>query len=281
MSIIRFFVSKTFIKNFGIVLGVAILLLISLFIGLSVYTNHGESYAVPDFSGLTESQFSELVSQKEFRYKIIDSVHITEFLPGVVVEQTPHAGERVKKNRTIFFTINGLAPEKVQVPRLIDYSLRNAKAILESYGLKTGELIYIPSEYTNLVLGQHFEGKPVEAGASVVKGSEIDLLIGKGLSQEKTNVPDLFGLSFDEAMQVCQSVSLNIGASIYDESIENADDTVLAFIWKQSPASEEGKRLRLGASMDVWLTLDSTKILPDTLVVGGGEEIMIDSLKTE
>ena len=66
-------------------------------------------------------------------------------LPGVVVEQTPSAGEKVKKNRTIFFTINAYAAEQVQMPNLVDYSLRNAKVILESYGLELGDLIYIPS----------------------------------------------------------------------------------------------------------------------------------------
>ena len=251
----------------AIALAVITLYLVSIFIGLSLYTHHGDSYAVPDFKGLTESQFKEVISQKGFRYTIIDSVHVQNLTPGSVVEQMPEPGALVKKNRTIHFTINALTAEKVQIPNLVDYSLRNAKVILESFGLKVGELIYAPSEYTNLVLGQHFEGKPVAAGTPVLKGSVIDLVIGHGLSSQRTNIPDLKGLSIYEAKQICQSTSLNIGAVMFDSGILSAEDTTMAFVWKQYPMPEEGSRLQLGSSIEIWLRLDSTKIRPDTLYV--------------
>lgn len=265
MSFLKFLISKVFFKHLAMALGLLTLVLISTFIGLNIYTHHGEAYEVPDFSGLTEAQFQEIIEQKEFRYNIIDSVHFDDILPGAVVEQIPHPGAMVKKNRTIHFTINALTPEQVQVPNLVDYSLRNAKVILESYGLKTGELIYVPSEYTNLVLGQHYEGKAISPGTYVQKGSVIDLLIGQGLSKEKTNIPDLTGLSIDEARFACQSASLNIGAYMYDETVLTAEDSLFAFIWKQHPEPLEGSRLQLGSSIDVWLSMDSAKIMPDTL----------------
>jgi beta-lactam-binding protein with PASTA domain len=271
MSFIKFLFSQTFLKQIGIILGVFILILVTTFIGLNLYTNHGESYPVPDFSGLTEDQLKEMIEQIEYRYEIIDSVHIPELLPGVVVEQNPKAGAKVKKNRTIFFTINALTSEQVKVPNLVDYSLRNAKVILETYGLNTGNLIYIPSEFTNLVLGQHFEGKPIEPGTSVDKGSRIDLLIGEGLSQEKTNIPDLIGLTMEEAEQFSQSVSLNIGARILDSTVVSAADSLLAFIWKQRPDPNDGRRLRLGESIDIWVTLDSLKIISDSLLLNNSQ----------
>ena len=267
MSFLKFLISKVFYKHLAIAFGALALILTATFIGLNIYTHHGEAYEVPDFSGLTEDQFRDLILQKEFRYNIIDSVHIDDFLPGAVVEQIPQAGAKVKRNRTIHFTINALMPEQVQVPDLVDYSLRNAKVILESYGLIAGELIYVPSEYTNLVLGQHYEGKAITPGTSIQKGSVIDLLIGQGLSQKKTNIPDLTGLSIDEAKYFCQSASLNIGASMYDESVQTAEDSLFAFIWKQHPMPKEGSRLRLGSSIDIWLSVDSSRIMPDTLSI--------------
>lgn len=267
MSFIKFIISKSFLKNLGMIVATSILLLTILFVSLNIYTHHREANPLPDFSGLTESQFKEIIKKSDLRYKIIDSVHIADKLPGVVVEQTPNVGEKVKRNRTIFFTINAYTQEKVQMPNVVESSFRDAKVTLESYGLKTGKIIYVPSEYTNLVMGQMYKGKPIERGISIPKGSRIDLMIGKGLSNKKTNIPDLKELSIEEAEQTCLNTSLNIGAIICDSTIVTAEDSATAFVWKQRPEAEDGKRLFLGSSIDIWVSLDSAKILPDSLTI--------------
>ncbi|WP_066628123.1 PASTA domain-containing protein [Labilibacter marinus] len=275
MSVLKFLISKKFLIHIASALGVIALVLIATFVSLNIYTHHGENYATPDFSGLTETQFIDLVQQKKLRYKIIDSVHIDDLTPGIVVEQTPKPGSRVKENRTIFFTINAYSAEQIPMPQLVDFSLRNAQVTLESYGVRLGKLIYIPSEYTQLVLGQQYDGKPIEPGTLISKGSTIDLLVGKGLSNKKTDVPDLFGMTLEEARSYLLSNSLNVDAIIYDDSIPTGEDSLRAFIWKQLPEIESGKRLRLGSSLDVWLTIDSAKILPDTIAV---DSLGVDSL---
>ena len=278
MSFLKFLISKKFLIHIASALGVIIVVLIATFIALNIYTHHGANYATPDFSGLTEQQFIDLVQQKKLRYRIIDSVHIADITPGVVVEQTPKPGSRVKENRTIFFTINAYSAEQVPMPKLEDFSLRNAQVTLESYGLRVGQLIYIPSEYTQLVLGQLYEGKPIEPGTLIAKGSTIDLLVGQGLSDKKTEVPDLFGMTLEDAKAYLQTNSLNIDAVIYDDSIPTKDDSLRAFVWKQLPEAESGKKLRLGSSLDVWLTIDSLKILPDTLMV---DSVDVDPIDVE
>jgi len=151
------------------------------------------------------------------------------------------------------------------MPQLSELSLRNAQVTLESYGLRVGQLIYIPSEYTQLVLGQHYKGKPIEPGTLIAKGSSIDLLVGQGLSDERTEVPDLKGLTLAEALSLCQSNSLNIDVTLYDDTVATKTDSLNAFVWKQLPEANVGNKLRLGSSLDIWLTIDSTRLLPDTL----------------
>ena len=260
-----FLISKTFLKHVGIAAGVLIVLLIATFVWINLYTHHGEAFDMPDFTGLTEDQFSEMIAQMDLRYEIIDSVHIADATPGAVVEQSPKPGSKVKRNRNVFFTINAMKPEMVLIPRLSDYSLRNAQVILESYGLKTGRLIYVPSEYKNLVLGQHYKGKPIEPGTPVLKGSSIDLLIGKGLSDEMTNLPDLIGLTIEEAKSYLQGISLNLGTIAYDSTIITGDDSIMAFVWRQDPDVETSIKLNLGSSIDIWVTTDSSLIMPDTI----------------
>jgi len=261
MSRWKILLNKTIWKHVGIITGISIVLLILVFSFLNIYTHHGQSRPLPDFTGLTEVQLQSLIKKSKVRYTIIDSVHIDYAPRGVVIEQVPKAGEHVKKNRLVFLTINAWTEEQVAVPNLIDYSLRNAKVILESFGLTVGDLVYIPSEYTNLVLGQHYKGKPVQPGTLVPKGTTIDLLIGRGLSSETTSVPSLIGLDLTNARRMAQGVYLNIGATIFDEEIKTSGDSIKAFVWKQSPPAAPGFFLNLGASIDVWLTLDEAKLL--------------------
>ncbi|WP_010663532.1 PASTA domain-containing protein [Marinilabilia salmonicolor] len=264
MSFFKTIFNKTFARHLGIVIISGLLLILLTFLGLKLYTRHGKGFEAPDFKGLTEQQLKHLIQENELRYAIIDSAHIADLPPGVVIEQTPNAGSMVKKNRNIFFTINSWTPEKVQVPDVIDYSIRNARVMLESFGLEVGDLIYVPSEYTNLVLGQHYKGKPVEAGTPLERGAVIDLIVGQGLSNRTTAVPDLKGLIYGEAKQISQDLSLNIGATIYDSTVVSKEDTLNAFVWKQRPSGDGDSRLRLGSSIDIWLSVDSSLIMPDT-----------------
>lgn len=257
-------------KHIGLLVGASIVIVIAIFFFLKIYTLHGQGSPVPDFTGLTEQQLQHLIQNQDLRYTIIDSVYIDNAPKGIVVDQTPKRGEKVKKNRNIFFTINAWGEEQIVVPNLTDYSLRNAQEILESYSLKVGELIYIPSEYTNLVLGQHHDGKPIEPGTLLRKGSTIDLLVGRGLSNETTAVPNLRGMKLAEAKKVAQSVYLNLGAIVYADTIETAIDSLSAFVWRQNPPTGRGYVLNLGASIDIWLSTDHA-LHPDTIMARESE----------
>ncbi len=250
------------VKNIGILFAAAVGLIIIVFFFIRVYTRHGEANPIPDFRGLTETQLQHLIKENKLRYTVVDSVYIDDQPRGVVIDQTPRAGEPVKKNRRIFFTINAWGTEQMVVPNLIDNSLRSAQAYLESLGFRLGKLIYIPSEYKNMVLGQHYNGKPVDPGTQLPRGSIIDLLVGRGLSNETTPVPDLLGLSIREAQKQAQSLYLNIGAIIMEEGIDSSS----AFIYRQIPSSGSGQVLNLGASIDVWMT-DDTSMHPDSLIL--------------
>ena len=264
MSFFKNIFNKTFVWHLGIVFASGILVIVLTFIGLDLYTRHGQGFEVPDFKGLTEEQFTDLIEKHELRYAIIDSIYVADSPPGIVLEQTPKAGSLVKKNRNIFFTINSWEPEKVQMPDVIDYSIRNARVMLESFGLEVGELMYVPSEYSNLVLGQHYKGKPIEPGTSLERGSTIDLVVGKGLSNQRTAVPHLVGLKKEVAQKIIQDVSLNIGAEMYDTTVVNKEDSAEAFVWKQRPKASRQNLLQLGSSIDLWLTTDSSYLEPDS-----------------
>ena len=84
------------------------------------------------------------------------------------------------------------------------------------------------------MLENYHQGKRLTDEMMLDKGSVVDLVVGKGLSDEKTNVPNLFGKQLDDAKNELFDLSLNVGVLIYDDSFENAEDSLNAKIWKAS-----------------------------------------------
>lgn len=260
MSLITFLKSKKFLfhLSFSVVLLAVLLYIIMLLLG--VYTHHGKSMSVPDFLGLTESEVKVLTQEKKLRYNIVDSVFVPDAIPGTIIAQHPGFGYKVKPRRTIYFTISAISPERVLLPAIVDVSLREAQSRLENAGLRLGKVEYWPHEFINVVLEKSIHGEPLTDDTLLIKGTEVDLLVGKGLSNERTQVPEMTGFGIDQAKKSLYNVGLNTGALVYDNSFKTAEDSIMAIVWKQNPESSKTKFLELGSSVDLWLTIDQEKI---------------------
>ena len=264
MSLKNFITSRVFLKQIIISVIIVVAIVVIVLQQLKSYTHHGESYPVPDFTGLTIDEIEATAQQAKLKYEIIDSMHFDEANPGTVVEQVPEPGFRVKKNRIVFLTINSTVPEMVVLPKLTDISFRQALGLMENCGLKPGKITYQPSEYNNLVLNVEQDSKVLKQNDIVQKGSSIDMVIGSNSGIQDTPLPNLTGMTYDEAESVLTSYMLNTGSLIYDGTIISSEDTLAAIIWKQYPGNNI-KLVSLGTSIDLWLTLDSVKISQLTL----------------
>jgi len=165
--------------------------------------------------------------------------------------------------------MNAMNPERVAMPNLVDLTFIQARAKIESFGLKIGRISYEPDMGQNMVLAQKMGGSKLIPGDSVVKGAKIDLVLGKGLSDEQTAVPDLVGLSLEAANILASDRFLSVGAAVRDQSIITSEDEQAAIVYRQKP--EQGATLPMGSAIDVWITLDSARApvfshLKDSLV---------------
>jgi beta-lactam-binding protein with PASTA domain len=259
-KLIRYIEDRIVLRN--IVLALLILLFGTTIIMqlLKIYTRHNHDLSVPDFAGLSLTEAIETAGKRDLRIVVFDSVFLTDFERGTVVEQHPRAGFKVKKNRKIFLTMNAVNPEKVAMPDLIDLTFRQAGAKLESFGLKVGRITYEPNMGINIVLAQRQNGREVLPGDSVTKGARVDLVLGKGLSDERAAIPSLVGLSLEEARIMASERFLSVGAAVRDQTITIADDELRAIIFKQKPEPGPGITLPMGSAIDVWISLDSTKV---------------------
>jgi eukaryotic-like serine/threonine-protein kinase len=257
MNFLRFLKSKIFILNFAI----AAILLCGMSWGvlklLDSFTLHGETITVPDLRGYTIAEAEKITQSKGLRYFVADSVHDIKNTPGAIIDQDPKPEFQVKNNRTIYLTVNAVQPPKVKMPNLVDFSLRQAIAILETSGLKVGNLSYVPDIAFNAVISQEYRGNVLEPGTMVVKGSAIDLILGKGLSDELVVLPSLFNLTIDEAFSVLYSSSLTIGSVIKDETVK---DSTQARVYRQAPVWKEDAVINMGTSVDIYVTQSTEKL---------------------
>ncbi len=262
MSLKEFVKSRVFIKHLALAVVMGVGLIFILIIWLNIYTRHGQSRPVPDVRGLTLQDASYTARKNKMKINVIDSVY-TSFVPrGCIAEQQPLPGHRVKKGRTITVTINAFNPEMVAVPDLVGLPLRQALAQIETAGLQMGQRSYVADITVDFVLKQKIHGVEVAPGDSVQKGMVIDLVIGKGLSDMHTTMPNLMGLTLIKAKDEILTYSLNLGASLFDETVATASDSAAAFIYKQNPAYGPDASIQLGSSIYVWLTTDSLKLGP-------------------
>ena len=249
---------KPLLRNFvwGIIFVIALVLLLQLF--LALFTRHNKELTVPDFTALDVKTVERVAKSLDLRVEVADSVFVKNMPLGVVFSQNPAAGNRVKKHRRIFITINSTVPRMVSVPSVIGYSLRQAAAELGASGLGVGKLTYVSDIATNNVLRQQYKGRDIPQGRKVETESKIDLVLGLNSEDNTTDVPNLKGFTTSVAYANIIENSLNVGKIRYDDSVKNYADSLHAVVYSQSPGA--GAHIGMGRSVDVYLTVNPEKI---------------------
>jgi beta-lactam-binding protein with PASTA domain len=267
MSLKEFIFSRTFLKHLGLAIIIAFGIIMILLIWLNFYTRHGQARPVPDFFGLTMEETAKAAKKSKMKYQIIDSVYTSAVPKGCIAEQNPKPGFKVKKWRNISLIINAFRPEMVAIPDLTHLPIKQAVALIESSGLVLGVKTYKPDLSINEILIQLHNGKEIAPNDSLQKGSVIDLVLGKGLSNQKTAVPNLIGMKLEPATDRINGSSLNLGTYIFDNTILTSNDTLNAFVYKQIPEFKDDATIQYGSSMYLWLTVDSIKLAVDSTLI--------------
>jgi len=239
-------------KKFYIHLLIAIaLMLLSLWLvlaSLDSFTRHGDVYIVPDFAGMTMAQLEEKQYDDFFTLEIIDSAYNKTMGKGEVMMQNPLPGSKVKAGRHIYLTIVSEKPESVLMPNLKNLSLRQALVTLELNDLVVGKLDYVDYFAMNAVVEQLENGQPIEPGKEIVKGTVIDLQVGKGSTSISVAIPMLIGKKMAEAERAIHYSYLNVG----NEYFMDGKDTASARVFKTNPQPLTKNNFPLGQAVDIW-----------------------------
>ena len=254
------FFSNWIVRNLLIAVAIVIVLIVSAVIFLNVVTKHNQELTVPDLTNLSVEEAASVAAAMGMRTDVTDSVFVKRMRRGAVYRQNPSPGNKVKEGRRIALTINAVNAKKVTMPNLIGYSMRQAKAELLSRGLGLGKLIYVQDMATNNVLKQMYRNQEIEPGTQIESESVIDLVVGLNNIDNKTYVPDVYGLNNNRAVETVLDHSLNVKSLRFDKSVRDYEDSLNAVVYRQVPEPNDSVSVSMGTAVELYLTIEQARV---------------------
>ena len=106
MSLVKFILSKSFLKQFLLALVAVVIICFLMLKWLKASTNHGEFETVPNLTGKSIEVAKIELEENNLVIQIQDSANYNPKYPKFsVIEQDPLAGEKVKENRKKYISL--------------------------------------------------------------------------------------------------------------------------------------------------------------------------------
>ena len=255
MKLIDDILKKPLWMNMLIGFGVAICLLVIFFFSLGWITGNGETGKVPAVIGLDVLAAEKNLIAAGFDVELQDSIYVDTLARNAVLRQTPEADEIVKKGRTVYLTINRVVAPQVDMPNLVGFSIKSAETYLKVLGLRLGSIQMVPDQNKNVVIDQLVNGQPIAPGSKIPSGTLIHFLVGDGGASSGMLMPDLVGLTYEQAKAQLMSLGLNLGLISVNGSI---GDSASAFVFDQSPGVYGSQLDSLGMPIPNMISKGST-----------------------
>lgn len=215
---------------------------------MPAYTRHDVSVLIPPLENKTFEEARQILEQKNLGAEQMTQRFNPELPRDVVIDQNPPANTHVKPGRTIFLTVNTGQVPMITIPPLEGMSLREARNRIQAVGLRVAETRpdSVPSPYRNTITRQ----RPA-AGDSLPQGSSVTLWYSTGLGDQYVVVPDVTGLSIEEARR--RMIGMMLRSVVVGESeFEGLGDPVVV---RQS--REAGTRVREGFEIRLFVGEES------------------------
>ena len=204
-------------------------------------TRHGDEFLLPGFldQKLAEAQIK--LDELGLAYEIASEEYSPGKEQGIILNQYPIEGTKVKKGRQIKFVIS-LGQKLVKIPSLTGLSVRQAILDLETAGMELGEIAWAFSDTLpeKVVVFSY-----PAAGTEIPLGSPVNIMVNRGRASDFTYMPRVIGMNLEKAKKMLQDKSLKLGLVTRRADENYLPETVL----EQSEA--EGTELDNGTEIDL------------------------------
>lgn len=176
---------------------------------LDHYTHHGEAYVVPNVKNKSLEEARLALHNQKLEGLVVDSSYVKGLPDGMILDQNPAGGARVKEGRTIYLTVTTSKVPLVKLPDLIDNSsLRQAEAKLKAMGFRLTEPEYVSGEQ-DWIYGIKYRGRSLMSGDKVPHEAMLTLCVGN------TAIRDSLAMDSTQVM-ISEGASENSEAEVDD-----------------------------------------------------------------
>ncbi|HEU0131245.1 MAG TPA: Stk1 family PASTA domain-containing Ser/Thr kinase [Mycobacteriales bacterium] len=197
--------------------------LASMFLVKAFFKNSGKSIAVPNVVGMTEKQARATLAAQGLKVGDVDT-KFSERPAGTVIDQDPLARFSVTVGDTVNLTLSkGI--EQIAVPDVTGQSLEDARAALESRGLKVAKVV--EKEQAGPP-GRVLSVDPAP-GTQLPRGGGVTLTVISG----RLTVPDLFGKTFEQARQELEALGFS---NVVRQDVPTDNPAEVGTVVGQNPA---------------------------------------------
>jgi len=185
------------------------------------------------------STLRELNLESSIEYQNHPDIPVTN-----VISQNPEAGQKVKKDFTVNLIVSK-GPEYETVPDVRQKEFMSAQVELENAGFEVERT----DVYSDEVVKDSVVAQDPREGTKAIAGSTVTLEVSKGREPKFVPVPDLKGLTLEDARKKLTSLDLKLSEQVNEaDSINYLPGTVMA----QQP--NPGDNLQEGEAVQVTLS---------------------------
>ena len=180
----------------------------SAYLTLTFIIKSEDTVIVPDLVGKDVVSALELLTDLQLNTKVSGSEYSHQFPKNHVTFQEPEAGSEIKKDRDIRIMISK-GTQNILMPNLVALSEQQARMIMEENGISRGHLSQTFNQ--NIAKDQIMAQVPAP-GVMITRGASVDILVSMGDRAAELKMPDLSGLTLDEAVFRVEKNNLAVGA---------------------------------------------------------------------
>ncbi|MFC2620527.1 MAG: PASTA domain-containing protein, partial [Pauljensenia sp.] len=221
-----------------------------------------ETVAVPTVVGLSQANAKTQIEAAGFVWELNpEKVASDSVEEGSVASTDPAGGTQAEKGSTVRVTISS-GPDSVVLPdNLVGMTPEDARKAIETLGLKW-ELDSSKVASDTVAEGKVAQTNP-SPGSKVKAGQTIRVYLSSG--SDEVEVPDLDGMSQDQARSALKAVGLELG-NVTSVDSEKDKDRIVA----QDPVT--GTKVKKGTTIGVSVSNGKTAQVEIPTVVGTSSE---------
>jgi len=180
----------------------------SAYLTLTYIIKSEDTVIVPDLVGKEVVSALELLTDLQLNTKVSGSEYSLQFPKNHVIFQEPEAGSEIKKDRDVRIMISK-GTRNILMPNLITLSGQQARMIMDENGISRGHL---SQTYNPAIAKDQIMAQVPAPGTMITRGTSVDILVSMGTRVAQLKMPDLSGLTLDEAVIRVEKTSLAVGA---------------------------------------------------------------------